>query len=97
MHARAAGPQLPACMQHQHVGWPRLPRCAVFRCAALRMTGCLNSSPEWYCCLAGWYRRYYSLFTLVMLVSFECTVVGQRLRNLSDVRSLQAPKQVGAV
>ena len=29
-----------------------------------------------------------------MLVSFECTVVGQRLRNLSDVRSLQAPKQV---
>lgn len=40
--------------------------------------------------------RYYSLFTLVMLVSFECTVVGQRLRNLSDVRKLQAPKQVGA-
>lgn len=36
---------------------------------------------------------YYSLFTLVMLVSFECTVVGQRLRNLSDVRKLQAPKQ----
>ena len=31
-----------------------------------------------------------------MLVSFECTVVAQRLRNLSDVRSLQAPKQVGA-
>lgn len=29
-----------------------------------------------------------------MLVSFECTVVGQRLRNLSDVRRLQAPKQV---
>lgn len=29
-----------------------------------------------------------------MLVSFECTVVGQRLRNLSDVRKLQAPKQV---
>ncbi|PSC72522.1 putative manganese-transporting ATPase PDR2 [Micractinium conductrix] len=36
---------------------------------------------------------YYSLFTLVMLVSFECTVVGQRLKNLQDVRRLQAPKQ----
>lgn len=29
-----------------------------------------------------------------MLVTFECTVVGQRLKNLSDVRRLQAPKQV---
>lgn len=36
---------------------------------------------------------YYSLFTLFMLVSFECTVVGQRLKNLSDVRRLQAVKQ----
>lgn len=32
-----------------------------------------------------------------MLVSFECTVVGQRLKNLSDVRRLQAVKQVGAL
>lgn len=50
-----------------------------------------NASP-----LVGWHplRRYYSLFTLVMLVTFECTVVGQRLKNLSDVRRLQAPKQV---
>lgn len=46
--------------------------------------------------LFGWHalHRYYSLFTLVMLVTFECTVVGQRLKNLSDVRRLQAPKQV---
>lgn len=36
---------------------------------------------------------YYSLFTLFMLVSFESTVVGQRLKNLKDVRSLQQPKQ----
>lgn len=28
-----------------------------------------------------------------MLVMFECTVVGQRLRNLSELRSLQSPKQ----
>ena len=28
-----------------------------------------------------------------MLVSFECTVVGQRLKNLQDVRKLQAPKE----
>ncbi|GAB4817890.1 hypothetical protein N2152v2_004936 [Parachlorella kessleri] len=36
---------------------------------------------------------YYSLFTLAMLVMFECTVVGQRQRNLHDVRALQQPKQ----
>ena len=37
--------------------------------------------------------RYYSLFTLGMLVMFECTVVGQRLRNLRELRSLTVPKQ----
>lgn len=36
---------------------------------------------------------YYSLFTLFMLVTFECTVVGQRLRNLKELRTLQTPKQ----
>ncbi|KXZ52689.1 hypothetical protein GPECTOR_9g735 [Gonium pectorale] len=36
---------------------------------------------------------YYSLFTLFMLVTFESTVVGQRLRNLRELRSLQTPKQ----
>ncbi|KAK2079975.1 hypothetical protein QBZ16_002370 [Prototheca wickerhamii] len=36
---------------------------------------------------------YYSLFTLFMLVTFECTVVMQRLKNLHDIRALQAPKQ----
>ncbi len=36
---------------------------------------------------------YYSLFTLFMLVTFESTVVGQRLRNLKELRSLQTPKQ----
>jgi hypothetical protein len=38
-------------------------------------------------------RRYYSLFTLGMLVMFECTVVFQRQRNLRELRSLQTPKQ----
>lgn len=37
--------------------------------------------------------RYYSLFTLGMLVMFECTVVTQRLRNLKELRSLTTPKQ----
>eukprot|EP00891_Asterochloris_glomerata_P000411 jgi/Astpho2/411/Aster-03461 len=36
---------------------------------------------------------YYSLFTLGMLVMFECTVVTQRMRNLKELRSLQTPKQ----
>uniref|UniRef100_A0A383WJ86 Cation-transporting ATPase n=1 Tax=Tetradesmus obliquus TaxID=3088 RepID=A0A383WJ86_TETOB len=36
---------------------------------------------------------YYSLFTLGMLVMFECTVVVQRQRNLRELRSLQTPKQ----
>ena len=34
----------------------------------------------------------YSAFTLLMLVGFESTVVGQRLRNLTELRGLQAPK-----
>ncbi len=38
-------------------------------------------------------RRYYSLFTLGMLVMFECTVVMQRLRNLKELRTLSTPKQ----
>lgn len=37
--------------------------------------------------------RYYSIFTLFMLVMFECTVVGQRMRTLKELRSLQVPKQ----
>ena len=36
---------------------------------------------------------YYSLFTLFMLVAFECTVVAQRTRTLRELRSLQTPKQ----
>mmetsp|Transcript_35059 Transcript_35059/g.99382 ORF Transcript_35059/g.99382 Transcript_35059/m.99382 type:complete len:1266 (-) Transcript_35059:109-3906(-) len=36
---------------------------------------------------------YYSLFTLLMLVVFESTVVQTRLRDLNELRSLQAPKQ----
>ena len=38
-------------------------------------------------------RRYYSLFTLGMLVVFECTTVFQRMRHLNELRSLQTPKQ----
>lgn len=37
--------------------------------------------------------RYYSLMTLFMLVTFESTVVHQRLRNLSQVRALQQPQK----
>ena len=48
-----------------------------------------QSDVTWYPCCA----RYYSLFTLGMLVMFECTVVGQRLRNLRELRSLTVPKQ----
>ncbi|KAG1664897.1 hypothetical protein FOA52_006243 [Chlamydomonas sp. UWO 241] len=36
---------------------------------------------------------YYSAFTLFMLVSFECTTVWQRLRNLKELRTMQTPKQ----
>ncbi|KAF8062935.1 PDR2 [Scenedesmus sp. PABB004] len=36
---------------------------------------------------------YYSLFTLGMLIMFECTVVMQRTRNLRELRALQTPKQ----
>ena len=36
---------------------------------------------------------YYSILTLFMLVTFESTVVGQRLRNLNQVRALQQPRQ----
>eukprot|EP00798_Chlamydomonas_sp_ICE-L_P019149 gene19149-25759_t len=36
---------------------------------------------------------YYSLFTLFMLITFECTIVAQRQRNLKELRTLQTPKQ----
>ena len=37
--------------------------------------------------------RYYSLFTLGMLVVFECTTVLQRIRSMRELRTLQTPKQ----
>lgn len=36
---------------------------------------------------------YYSVFTLVMLVVFESTLVAQRLKNLSEFRSMSLPSQ----
>eukprot|EP00276_Gloeochaete_wittrockiana_P023948 CAMPEP_0184365734 /NCGR_PEP_ID=MMETSP1089-20130417/150349_1 /TAXON_ID=38269 ORGANISM="Gloeochaete wittrockiana, Strain SAG46.84" /NCGR_SAMPLE_ID=MMETSP1089 /ASSEMBLY_ACC=CAM_ASM_000445 /LENGTH=1238 /DNA_ID=CAMNT_0026707081 /DNA_START=169 /DNA_END=3882 /DNA_ORIENTATION=- len=40
---------------------------------------------------------YYSLFTLVMLVFFESTVVKSRLRNLQDLRGMVAPSSLVSV
>lgn len=51
-------------------------------------------------CVALWFMDeywYYSLFTLVMLFVFESTVVFQRLRNLTELRSMaQQPYNVMA-
>lgn len=36
---------------------------------------------------------YYSLFTLGMLILFECTVTKSRLRTLEELRTLATPMQ----
>ena len=36
---------------------------------------------------------YYSVFTLFMLIVFECTVVTQRRHTLTDFRAISVPKQ----
>ncbi len=42
------------------------------------------------CPHADW---YYSMFTLFMLVTFEVTLVTQRLNQMRELRALQTPKQ----
>lgn len=69
---------------HQVLSWPRL--VLILRLLSL-------SCPQVFCVVLWslddyW---YYSLFTLLMLVVFESTVVTSRMRNLDEMRELATP------
>jgi hypothetical protein len=78
-HAAGASllPLLRRCWRRRRAAWGAAPRAA----AAPESKRALPPPP-----------RYYSIFTLFMLVAFECTVVSQRVRNLKELRSLTTPK-----
>ncbi|KAL1526413.1 hypothetical protein AB1Y20_015125 [Prymnesium parvum] len=63
----------------------------LFRARTLHVLACRGVQVL---CVALWSLDdywYYSVFTLLMLVVFECTVVKSRLRNLEEMRSLATP------